>query len=208
MNIDTSLKRNTRTKKGSRLPDCLHILISDAELVVQCLVDTAHHFGTGTQGFVAIILPFGRTTLVSLATEVEVGFELSHELVNVAAHVVEVHFAVHQHSLGIDNKGATQIQTIGRIVNTEQTGDIAIGIGSHGEGHIGQLFFFAFPCQMHKLCIGAHGYNLATHALEAVVLLCQSSKLGCSDKGEVCGVKEQDAPLTVFFLVGELEAAK
>lgn len=52
---------------------------------------------------------------------------------------------------------------------------------------------------MNKLCIRAYGNNLGAYLGEFLLLLCQSSKLGGSDKGEVCRVKEQYCPFPAFF---------
>jgi hypothetical protein len=47
--------------------------------------------------------------------------------------------------------------------------------------------------------ISAYGNNLGIDRLEILVLLCQSSKLRGSDKGEVCGIEEEHCPFFVRF---------
>jgi hypothetical protein len=47
---------------------------------------------------------------------------------------------------------------------------------------------------MNEFSVSAHGDYLCTDGLEILVLLCQSSELGCSDKGEVSGIKEEYRP--------------
>jgi len=50
---------------------------------------------------------------------------------------------------------------------------------------------------MNELGVSAYGDYLCANSLEILVLLCQSSELGCSDKGEVSGIKEEYCPFLV-----------
>jgi hypothetical protein len=52
---------------------------------------------------------------------------------------------------------------------------------------------------MNKLCISAYGNNLSAYLSEFFLLLCQSSKLSGSDKGEVSRVKKQYRPFPAFL---------
>lgn len=47
---------------------------------------------------------------------------------------------------------------------------------------------------MNKLCVGAYGNDLCAGVPELILLLCQSSELGSSDKGKIGGIKEEDRP--------------
>ena len=90
----------------------------------------AHHLGAGAQGLVALVLPLGGAALVLLAREVDVGLELAHELVDVAAHVVEVDLAVEERAVRGDDEGATQRQAffgrcLGRNADRRRGTDIA-----------------------------------------------------------------------------------
>jgi hypothetical protein len=52
-----------------------------------------------------------------------------------------------------------------------------------------------------ELGIVADRYDLRTRFLEFAVQLCQSRKLGCSDKGEISRIKEKYRPF-LFLLQG------
>ncbi len=52
---------------------------------------------------------------------------------------------------------------------------------------------------MYKLGIGADGYHLGTQFLEFFILLCQSSKLGGSDKSKISGIEKENRPFPIFF---------
>lgn len=52
---------------------------------------------------------------------------------------------------------------------------------------------------MDKLCICAHGHNFSSRFLELLILLCQSTKLCCSDKCEICRIEEEDGPLAILL---------
>jgi hypothetical protein len=51
---------------------------------------------------------------------------------------------------------------------------------------------------MDEFGISADGNNLGARLAELLMLLCQSSKLGRSDKGKVRGIKEEDSPFSAF----------
>jgi hypothetical protein len=58
---------------------------------------------------------------------------------------------------------------------------------------------------VYELRVGAHGHDIATHFLEAVLLLCQSSELGRSNESEVGRIEEQQAPTAVLLLLCQIE---
>jgi hypothetical protein len=47
--------------------------------------------------------------------------------------------------------------------------------------------------------VGADGDHFRTDLFEAIILLCQSSKFGRSDEGEVGGIEKQDDPSAFGF---------
>jgi hypothetical protein len=61
---------------------------------------------------------------------------------------------------------------------------------------------------MHELGISAYRNDLGTGFFECFILLCQSSELGCSNKGKVRRIEEQNRPLLRRFLRGEADLAK
>lgn len=58
----------------------------------QRFVNFAHHRLGRSQSFVALILPFGRADFRWIRRHVQIRFELPHQLVDVAAEVVEIDF--------------------------------------------------------------------------------------------------------------------
>ena len=164
------------------------------------------HLGAGVdERLVALVLPLRGADLVRLLRHVDVGLELPHELVDVAAHVVEVHLAVEQHPLGVDHEGAAQGEARGLVVDAEHPGDLPGGVGGHGVLDVRELFLALLPGQVDELGVGAHRDDVAPHLHEPVVLLCQSSELGRSNEGEVGRVEEEDRPALAGDLVGERE---
>jgi len=53
---------------------------------------------------------------------------------------------------------------------------------------------------MYEFGISAYSNDLGAGFLESFILLCQSSELGCSDKGKVRRIEEKDCPLLRRFL--------
>ncbi len=50
---------------------------------------------------------------------------------------------------------------------------------------------------MDEFGICADSYQFCTKGLKILMLLCQSSKFGCSDKGEIGRIEEQHCPLLI-----------
>jgi len=50
---------------------------------------------------------------------------------------------------------------------------------------------------MDELCVRAHRDDLCPYRLEILMLLCQSGKFGCSDKGKVSRIEEKHGPFLV-----------
>jgi hypothetical protein len=50
------------------------------------------------------------------------------------------------------------------------------------------------------LGISAYGYDLGACFFEGFILLCQSSKFGGSNEGEIGGIEEEDGPFLCGFL--------
>ena len=111
--------------------------------------------------------------------------------------IVKAHLWVHQRSLGIDDERAAKRQPRSLIIYAEHAWQLSGRVLAHRIGHIGQLFLMTLPGQVHELCVGADGDDLSAHLLEAIVLLCQSSKLSRSHEGEIGGIEEQDGPLAL-----------
>ena len=63
--------------------------------------------------------------------------------------------------------------------------------------YISKHLLFPLPCEVYKLCVSADSYHLSPDLLKPLILLCQSSKLSSSDKGEVRRIEEKDSP---FFI--------
>jgi hypothetical protein len=61
---------------------------------------------------------------------------------------------------------------------------------------------------VYEFGISAYGNDLGARFLECLILLCQSSEFGCSDKGKVRWIEEQNCPLLRRFLRGEADLAK
>jgi len=61
---------------------------------------------------------------------------------------------------------------------------------------------------MYELRVCAYGDELSACCLEIFMLLCQSSELGCSDKGEISRIKEEDRPLPVRLQVRKADLSK
>jgi hypothetical protein len=61
---------------------------------------------------------------------------------------------------------------------------------------------------MDELGVGADGIDLGAELLKLTVPLCQSSEFRCSNEGEVGGIKEEDGPLFLLFLVGQAHLAE
>jgi hypothetical protein len=61
---------------------------------------------------------------------------------------------------------------------------------------------------VNELGIGADGNDFCTGFFEGCVLLCQSSKFRCSDKGEIGRIEEEYGPLFGGFLGGQTDFAK
>ncbi len=61
---------------------------------------------------------------------------------------------------------------------------------------------------MNKLGIGADCNNFSACLFEGSILLCQSSKFCCSDKGKIRGIKEEDGPLFCGFLASQADFAE
>ena len=85
------------------------------------------------------------------------------------------------------------------IIHPKQSRNPSVGIRRHLEFYIFKGFFTPLPCQVDKLGVRAYGYNFASKFLELFIPLCQSGKLGCSNKGEVGGIKEKNRPFAIFF---------
>jgi hypothetical protein len=61
---------------------------------------------------------------------------------------------------------------------------------------------------MNELGVGADRNDFGTGLFEGCVLLCQSSKFRCSDKGEICGIEEENGPLFGGLLGGQTDFAE
>jgi hypothetical protein len=61
---------------------------------------------------------------------------------------------------------------------------------------------------MYKLCISTYSDNFGSDFSELFVLLCQSSKLCCSDKSKVSRVEKEYSPFFGRFLIGETDFAE
>jgi hypothetical protein len=59
-----------------------------------------------------------------------------------------------------------------------------------------------------KLRVCADRNNVAAHLYKAVMLVCQNSKFGGSNKGEIGGTKEQDRPSLPADLVDQPEVGE
>jgi hypothetical protein len=56
---------------------------------------------------------------------------------------------------------------------------------------------------MYKLRISTYSDNFGSYFLKFFVLLCQSSKLCCSDKSKISRVEKEHSPFLGRFLIGE-----
>ena len=61
---------------------------------------------------------------------------------------------------------------------------------------------------MYEFGISAYRDDLGTGFFECFMLLCQSSELGCSDKGKVRRIEEQNRPFLCRFQSSEADLAK
>jgi len=61
---------------------------------------------------------------------------------------------------------------------------------------------------MNELCIGADRNDFGTGFFEGCILLCQSSKFRCSDKGKIGRIEKEDGPLFGSFLRGKADLAE
>jgi hypothetical protein len=61
---------------------------------------------------------------------------------------------------------------------------------------------------VNELGIGAYRNDFGTGFFEGCVLLCQSSKFSCSDKGKIRGIEEEDGPQLGSFLGGQADLAE
>ena len=61
---------------------------------------------------------------------------------------------------------------------------------------------------MYKFGISAYRNDISAGFFECFILLCQSSELGCSDKGKVSMIEEQNCPFLRCFLCSEAKLAK
>src|SRR3990172_9704468 len=132
--------------------------------------------------------------------EIKVCLEFPNQLVNVPSEVVIVDFCVQQLPFGVYDKCSPQGKGCSLIVDPEHPCQLSPCIGTHGEFDICKVFLIPLPCQVDKLGIGADRYHLGSHLFEPVVLLCQSSKFGCSDKCKVRRIEKEESPLLVCHL--------
>lgn len=89
---------------------------------VQRFMNMAHHFGRRGQGLIPLVFPFGRARLAGLFAQVDVGLELAHELVDIAAHVVKVHFGVQKRAIRADDECPPQIQAGVFVIHPKHAG--------------------------------------------------------------------------------------
>jgi hypothetical protein len=61
---------------------------------------------------------------------------------------------------------------------------------------------------MDELGIGADGIDLRAKLFELIIPLCQSGEFGSSDECEVGGIKEENGPFLLLFLVGKAHLAE
>lgn len=61
---------------------------------------------------------------------------------------------------------------------------------------------------MYEFGISAYCNDLSAGFFECFILLCQSSELGCSDKGKVSRIEEQNCPFLRRFQSSEADLAK
>lgn len=61
---------------------------------------------------------------------------------------------------------------------------------------------------MYEFGISAYRNDLGAGFFECFILLCQSSELGCSDKGKVSRIEEQNCPFLRRFQSSEADLAK
>ena len=69
------------------------------------------------------------------------------------------------------------------------------GVCQHGVTDLLDSIGGIVPCLVNKVGIGGYRIDLTVCCLELIVDVCKILKLGGADKGEVCGVEEEYAPL-------------
>jgi len=154
------------------------------------------------------LVPLGGTSLNRIFSQINVGPEPADQVIDIASQVEEIDLSIHERSIGADDERTTQGQPLILDVDTEEARYLPSGVGSHGELGIFEHAFVIFPCQVYEFGVSADGIDLSAEFLEFIVPLCQSGKLGRSNKGEVSGIKEEDGPLLLLFLVGQTHLAE
>ena len=68
-------------------------------------------------------------------------------------------------------------------------------IGEHGIADLLDAVGSVMPCLVHEVGVGRDREDLAAGCLERIILVREVLELGRADKGEICGVEEEYAPL-------------
>lgn len=157
----------------------------------------AHQIRTGFKRLFSGF-PSGRHGLSALGfADVLEGLNLSDAFHHVSADRRGKNFKTLDDAVGVNDESASRFHAGVLQINTEDTADLAAGVGEHGEGnpslnHPGE--FMVVPHLVDKNAVHAHGKNLDAQFLEFGVFLCDRRDFGGSDKGEVTGIETKDDP--------------
>jgi hypothetical protein len=135
----------------------------------------------------------------------DIGLDLSQDLFDVSAEIVEIDFRVKKSSFRIHYECSPQRVSGRDIIDAELTGKAARSVRAHREFDFFEHLFVALPGKVYELGVTADRDDFRAEFSKFFVLLRQSSKFRCSDESEVGGIKEQDGPLLSCFLSGKGE---
>ena len=107
----------------------------------------ADHLCGGLEREVTFFVPSRRNALI-LLSHVERRLELSHEFIDVAADVQEVHFRKEERPLRIDDVGAAQRESGAIEIDAELLSELRRLVRTHLELNVREFLFDGMPCEV------------------------------------------------------------
>lgn len=148
-------------------------------------------------------LPLSGANLAVIFPHELARLKLTQKLLGITANITGVDFVRNNLAIGVDDERAALSYTLVLNEHLEIARKCVGRVGEHGVGELLDALRVVMPCLVCEVRIAGDGVDFTACILEVLVLVLQILKLGGAHEGEICGVEEENAPLTAQVLLGD-----
>ena len=131
--------------------------------------------------------------------------DLAEEFACVTTDTVVVDLSNLQLAIGVEEEGTTVSLTRLFAEDAEGSRELEGHVSEHRVLDLADRIGSVSPCLVDEVRVGADGVDVYAESLELSIVVCEVSKFGGANEGEVTRVEEEDAPLALEVFVRNLD---